>query len=189
MDDPRTLWQSQKVEEMKLSIEELRAKAAKFRNRIRRRNVREQVAALVVLVLFGRYFWETPNTIERIGYVLVMAGTIYYMWHLAKWGAAKFLPVDMGRADCIQFYRGELERQRDLLRGVWKWAIGPIVPGVALIFIYAIATAQPAARWRPIVSVMVSAAIIVVIGWLNQRAARRLDGRIGELNRELASGF
>ena len=30
MDDPRNLWQSQEVEEMKISVDELRAKAAKF---------------------------------------------------------------------------------------------------------------------------------------------------------------
>jgi len=187
MDDPRKIWQNQEVEEMKLSVEELRAKAAKFQSRIRWRNVREQVAALIVVVLIGRFLWETHVTVERIGFALVIAGAVYYVWHLRKWGAPKFLPADMGRADCIKFYRGELERQRDLLRSVWKWAIGPLIPGLLLIFTYSIAAAPSAERWRPIISVTVSSAIIVVIGWMNQRAARRLDARITELNRDLTS--
>jgi hypothetical protein len=189
MDDPRDLWQSQEVEEMKLSIEELRAKASKFQRRIRRRNLREYGAALIGIALFGWNLWTDHNTIERIGFALVIAGAIYYMGHLSKWGAAKFLPADLGRADCLRFYRGELERQRDLLRSVWWWAIGPLVPGLALGLIYGVVTAAPAARWRPTAALLIAAAIIACIGWLNQRAARRLDGRIAELNRELASGL
>ena len=53
MDDPRNLWQTQEVEEMRISVEELRAKAAKFNGRIRWRNVREYVAALIVIVWGG----------------------------------------------------------------------------------------------------------------------------------------
>jgi hypothetical protein len=187
MDDPRNLWQNQEVEEMKLSVEELRAKAAKFQRRILRRNIREHVAALVVILFLARFLWETPDTVERIEYALLIAGAIYYMWHLWKWGSAKLMPADMGRADCTRYYRGELERQRDLLRGVWKWAIGPLVPGLALGCIYGIATASHADLWRRILGFTVSAAIIVIVGWINLRAARRLDGRIAELNRDLAT--
>jgi hypothetical protein len=187
MDDPRNLWQTQEVEEMKFSLEELRAKAAKFQNRIRRRNIREYLAALVVVVLFADFLWKTPDTIQRIGFALVIVGALYYIWHLWKWGAAKFLPADLGRADCLRFYRGELERQRDLLRGVWKWAILPIAPGLTIGLVYGIVTASPLARWRSVLGAAIAAAIIVVIAWLNQRAARSLDTRIAELNRDLAS--
>lgn len=171
---------------MKLSVEEVRAKAAKFQRRILRRNVREHVAALVVILLLGSFLWKTPDTVERIEFALLIAGALYYMWHLWKWGSSRIMPADMGRADCTKFYRSELERQRDLLRGVWKWAIGPLVPGLALGYIYAIATASPAELWRRIISLLASVAIIVIVGWINLRAARRLDGRIAELNRDLA---
>lgn len=187
MDDPRNLWQNQEVEEMKLSLEEIRARAAKFQSRIRRRNLREYAAALLVILLFARFFSTTPNIVERIGFALVIAGALYYIAHLWKWGAPRFLPADMGRADCLHFYRGELERQRDLLRGVWTWAILPIAPGLAIGLIYGIVTASPAARWRSILGALIATAIILGIGWLNQRAAGRLDGQIAELNRDLAS--
>ena len=99
MDDPRNLWQNQEVEEMKFSVEELRAKAAKFERLIRWRNWREYVAGLIVIVWAGMIVWRTPHTIERIGYGLIVVGLIYVMWHLRKWGSARSLPADMGRAD------------------------------------------------------------------------------------------
>jgi hypothetical protein len=187
MDDPRSLWQNQEVEEMKFSAEELRAAAAKFQGRIRRRNVREYLAALAVIAIFGRLLWETSDTIERIGFALVIAGSIYYIWHLWKWGSAKFPPSEMGHADCVRFYRGELERQRDLVRSVWKWAIGPIIPGLAVGLIYGIATTAPNRRWYPILSTVAVAAVLATVGWLNQRAAHRLNGRIAELDREMGN--
>jgi hypothetical protein len=42
------------------------------------------------------------------------------------------LPAEMGREYGIAFYRRELEKQRDLLRGIWKWYLGPLIPGLAL---------------------------------------------------------
>jgi hypothetical protein len=184
MNDPRNLWQGQEVEEMKISVEELRAKAAKFQSRIHWRNAREYVAALAVIVMFGRAFWRNSHIVPRIASALIIAGAIYIVWHLWKWGAPKFLPADMGRADCLRFYRRELERQRDLLRSVWKWYIGPIIPGMALGFINSVATAPSARRWHQFVAVAVLAAFIWIIVWMNQRAARRLDGRIADLDRE-----
>src|SRR5208282_211747 len=139
MDDPRNLWQSQEVEEMKISVEELRAKAAKFNSRIRWRNLREYVAALIVVVWAGTGLWKVPDTVERIAFALVMAGAAYYMWHVKKWGSAMSLPGDLGRADCVRFYQSELAQQRDLVGGIWKWAIGPMIPGLALLNTYLIA--------------------------------------------------
>lgn len=188
MDDPRNLWQTQEVEEMRISVEELRAKAAKFQSRIRWRNVREQVVALIWIVAMAGAIWTTPQTTPRIGYTLWIAFAVYYIWYLRKWATPKSLPADMGRADCVRFYQSELARQRDLVGSIWKWAIGPLLPASALLSVYYIVIAPPRGGWLEVARVGVSAAVIWVIGWLNQRAARRLDGRIRELDRELGNG-
>jgi uncharacterized MAPEG superfamily protein len=102
MDDPRNLWQTQEVEEMRISMEELRAKAAKFNSRIRWRNIREYLAALVAIVWVVTNLWKVSSPVERIAFALMIAGVIYYVWHLTKWGSAKSLPADMGRADSVR---------------------------------------------------------------------------------------
>lgn len=185
MDDPRNLWQNQEVEEMKIPVEQLRAKAAKFQSRILWRNVREHVAALIVILWAGTTLWRASHAPERIGFALLIAAAIYYMWHLWTRGFAKPLPAALAAADCVRFYRGELERQRDLLRSIWKWAIGPIIPGVALLDIYALISPPSGRRLFSVISIAVQAAIVLIVGWLNLRAAKRLDLRIKELDREL----
>jgi hypothetical protein len=187
MDDPRGLWQNQEVEEMKISVEELRAKAAKFQRRMRMRNIREYIAALFVIGVFADFYLRMPYSVPRIAFAMIIAGSMYYMIHLRRWGSSRFLPAEMGRADCLQFHRGELVRQRDLARSAWLWALGPIAPGMALFFAWDIATAPPAQRWHRIASVAASVAIVVAVLWMSRRAARRLDGRIAELNRDLAA--
>jgi hypothetical protein len=186
MDDPRNLWQTQEVEEMKFSVEELRAKAAKFNSMIRWRNVREYVAALILIVWVGTSLWKVTDTVERIAFALILVGTIYYMRHLWKWGSAMSLPADLGRADCVRFYQSELARQRDLVGSIWKWAIGPLLPGMVLLNTYLIMF-PPSSRRSSVVSAVLVAALISTIGWLNLRSARRLDRRIKELDRELGA--
>ena len=59
---------------MRISMEELRAKAAKFNSLIRWRNVREYVAALIIIVWAGIGLWKVTDTVERIAFALMMAG-------------------------------------------------------------------------------------------------------------------
>jgi hypothetical protein len=186
MDEFRNLWQSQEVEEMRMAIEELRAKAGKFHRRIQRRNLIEQLGALYVVIVFGRGFMTTTELVPRIAAALAIAGAIYVAWHLQKWGASNSLPAELGRVSCVGFYRGELERQRDLLRGVWKWYLGPLLPGLAVFTIYRIRTAQPIGGMSPVVYAVVGGAIFCAAGWVSHWAARRIEARIAELDREIA---
>jgi hypothetical protein len=187
MDDLRNLWQKQEVEEVRISIDELRLKAAKFQSRIRWRNLREQAACLFVVALFGLMSLKTPQTVPRISFALIIVGAIYIAWHIQKWGSPKILPADLGRAKCARFYRDELERQCNLLRGIWKWYLGPLIPGISLLEIYGIWVAPSDRRWFPIAYAVAAAAFFWLVGWLNQRAARGLEVQIAELDRELRS--
>ncbi len=172
---------------MRFSVEELRSKTTKLQRQIGRRNLREYLAGMVVLAFCGVAVWRTPQIVPRIAYAWVIAAAIFYTWYLRRWGSAKPVPIDMGTTDCARFYRHELERQRDLLRSVWKWALAPVLPGVVLLAIYNLATSPAAERWHQIGYVFAEAAIFFMVIWLNLRAARRLSGRIAELERDLAA--
>lgn len=187
MENPRKLWQKQEVETMRFSVEELRAKAGKLQRRIGRRNLREYLAALVVMAFCGVASWNTPQLIPRIAYALLIVAATFYVWYLHRWGSARPAPAEMGSADCARFYRDELMRQRDLLRSVWKWAIGPVLPGILLLAVYNISSAQSSELWRQLLYVVLEGAIFLAVAWGNLLAARRLDGRIAELNRDLGA--
>ena len=187
MDDPRKMWQTQEVEEMKFSVEELGAKAAKFHRRIWRRNLREYAAALVVIVFFGLAFWNTRQIVSRIAFGWVIAWSIFYMWYLWRRGSATPVPANLGSAASVKFYRNELARQRDLLRSVWKWVILPIIPALVLLDVYGFTSTGHGKLRHHVAGVLLEAVLLVVIAWLNMRAARQLDGRIAELDRDLGT--
>src|SRR5450432_437693 len=115
----KNLWQSQKVEHVQMSLEEIRRRAEKFQRRIRNRNLREYSGAIVVLGAFGYYLWKFPEL--RLGSALIIAATFYVVYQLHARGAAKAVPAPLGLGTSLDFHRRELERQRDLIRDVWKW--------------------------------------------------------------------
>jgi hypothetical protein len=81
----------------------------------------------------------------------------------------------------LEFYRRELEKQRDLLQDIWKWYLGPLIPGMALLVIGAILNAPPERRWFPSAYALFCVALFWGIGQLNFRAARRINQQIEEL--------
>ena len=63
----RALWQSQPSSASTISLEQLRERARRHERIIRRRNLREYVAAALVVVGFGVMMWAWPSTMIRIG--------------------------------------------------------------------------------------------------------------------------
>ena len=184
-DDMRSIWQNQKLEGVHMSVDELRSRAGKFNRRVSWRNAREYIAAVVVIVFFTFCFARTDDLLRRVGLGLEVAGVAYVCWHLLTKGSARQLPADLGLANSLQFHRRELERQRDLLRGVWRWYLGPMIPGLAILMISgARSNPRHLQHFGLIVGVygVLATLLFVFVGWLNQRGAQRLDQRIRELD-------
>lgn len=174
----REFWQSQEGASQPMPIEELRRRAATLETRIRRRNWREYAAALLVSVcclwmLSVRTPWHV-----RAGAVLTLAGMAAVCFNLHRKGSAPLAPdaATVSR----DWYRQELERQRDLLRGVWKWYLGPMVPGLAMWF--AGGLWDHPEHWPRVLPLCgFAAALFIAIGKLNQYAARKIDKEIASL--------
>ena len=176
-DNLKNLWQSQNVEPTLMSLEELRRKAEEFQKRIRHRNLREYVASVVVLAIFSYFLWRFPAM--RLAGSLILAGTLYMMYQLHTKGAAKVVPESLALDTCLAFHQRELERQRDLLRDVWKWYLLPFVPGLIAI----VAARLPSTGLiRGLPFILFCAAVFYFLWWLNKRAADKLQRQIDELN-------
>jgi len=95
--DPRdhlqSVWQSQQAEGIQMSIEEIRQKAKKLHQRVLRRNLREHLAALIIVAFFGFHFWHATDALMRAGFGLIIAGTLYVAWHLYRRGSSRSLPA------------------------------------------------------------------------------------------------
>ncbi len=64
--DAKTLWRKQPSEETVVTLDNIRDRAEKFQSRVRRRNMRDYLAALVVVVVFGFYIWIFPGWVRRV---------------------------------------------------------------------------------------------------------------------------
>ena len=176
-DSPRMLWQSQKEEQQPMTLAEIRRKAQTFQSKIQRRNIREDVLAAAGAVLFGVFIWILPGLITKVGCGLTILGIGVAVYQMHRDGAARELPADATAGECLAFHRRELERQRDLLRRVGPWQIGPQVPGLTLFFA-GLWLARVDDRGDVIamtISGLLMVAVFAVVYWLNVRAANRLQ--------------
>jgi hypothetical protein len=168
-----------------MSIEQIRASANTFQRRIHWRNIREYVAAIAVLIFSCFEVWHAGVLLARIGFGLIAAGTSYLIWHLLSEGSWRPLPADAGLSSCIDFQRRQLVQQRDLTSSVWRWYLGPLMPGMAVLLL-GFYRANPGHLPHPALVVLPEAiffaVICVAVAKLNQNAARRLQRQIDELD-------
>ena len=136
-DDIRSLWQSMPVTPLAISAEEMRAKAKKFEHKIRRRNVIEYAASVLVVAIFGWYAtFPVPATpLWPIANLMIIAGILVAAWNLHRKARASTPPATASATALVDFQRAEFVRQRDALRTIWRWYIFPIVPGLIVWFI------------------------------------------------------
>jgi len=112
----QALWQSQSRGEPAIAVEDVRAWARRLEQRVARRNRREYIAAVVVLVGCGWILWRAPVASARIGSGFIIAATLYICYRLHVHGSAASLRTDVGMTSSLDFLRTQLERQRDLLQ-------------------------------------------------------------------------
>ncbi len=190
-DDVKNLWQNPQAEPIQISLVELHQKAQKLEQRVRWRNLGEYAASAIVVACFGFYIWKFPAPMVRLGCVLVIAGVLFVVYQLHKKGASRSVPAEMAFRTCLDFHRQQLERQRDLLRGVWTWYLLPFVPGLAVfllgLFRWTMKLPHAPAHTRVIIATFALTAaacalVFFAIGKLNQWAARKLQREIDALN-------
>lgn len=175
------IWQSQPVEGIKMSVEEIRRRAGKFERRIVWRNRREIAACVLVCGMFAYFMVGAPNMGFRISYGLFIVGMIWVAIQLQRKASVRGLPESMGAASALQFFRGELVRQRDSVRNVWPWYLAPTVPGYVVLNMAWIA-ARPARWWQAAVFDVVVVGLFIGIWKLNRWGASCLQRKIDELD-------
>lgn len=180
--DLRRTWQEQTVTEGSMNIDDHIELARQFQKKIRRRNIREYGASLFVVAAFTFYTWLLDDPWLRTGSILTIGGVLYVAYQLYKRGSSKRVPVG---AKSLEFHSRELKRQRDALRGIFRWYMLPMIPGF-VVFGIAMAMIHP---WGPVVSLsfhaLIGVAVFVLVYILNQRGARTLQREIDELTRML----
>ncbi len=183
----KQLWQQQATPTVAFTQEAIRRQALAFQRRIAWRNRTEYAAGVLVMAVFAFYIWEFPFWLMRLGSALIIAGSLVLMWQLHRRASSQSTPADGAGMSCLAFHRAALVRQRDALRSVWLWYIGPLVPGL-VVFRWGVetaldATAPFAQGW--VANLVIALVLLAVIG-VNLLAARKLQRKIEALDRDAA---
>jgi hypothetical protein len=194
-DELQRLWHSAPPDKEKIDMEALKKRGSKLRRKVRVRNAVETAAAVVVLYLFGKDAYAALTAgdhLSALGGALVMAGAVVVVAVLWRRGSNMRPPmIDAPTSEQIAFHRGALVRQRDLLRSVPRWYLGPFVPGILVLFV---AQARNALLGEGLPSAALDRGallagnlalvvlVFVAVAWLNARAARKLDAEIAALD-------
>ena len=180
--DPKTVWQNQRLEATQMSIEEIRSKARSFERKIRHRNLREYVAAALIAAAFGFFAWHFPaSPVILVGFIAVAVGALCFAFELHRRGSSQTEPKDLGTTASLDFYIRQLERQRNLFNQSWKWMLW-LVPGMIVLIAGAMIVA-PIRKTGPFLVL----AILWTATWLwmmlrrSKRKALALQREIDEL--------
>jgi len=171
-----------------MSLAEIHTHAERFQSRIRWRNAIEYIAAALVVAAFGWMAFAVPVPMVQAGAILIVAGALYVCWKLNEFGRAA-TKAELDKATSLtDFHRAELLRQRAALSTVWRWYLGPFVPGL-LVFLGGVAfapelDAPSAARFSIFATGLGFTGIIfAAVGALNAMAVKKLDAEIAALDR------
>ena len=176
------LWQDQPLEGIKMSAEEIRRRAEKFERRIWWRNARETVASLIAVGLFVYFLATSHDWLSRVTFGLFIGAMVWIVGALHRKGSAKKLPEGVDTLTGVRLYRAELERQYEVVKGVWWWYLAPLVPGFVVYTIgYAVEFPRPGAWTGLAVMDGIVAGMFFLIWRMNMRAARCLQRMIADL--------
>jgi len=186
----RQLWTPTPDEEKPMpaiDLDAIRARADKFDRQLRHRDLREALAGLVVLGLFGWMGLDAlreGDALGAAGPALVVLGTVVMLVYLWRRGRAPMADPATDARAFLAGYRAELEWQVKLLRDVPRWYIGPLVPGMLAM----VASVGLEVGHEPdqlivfgLLGIGVPAAIFAGVIWLNRVGARKLEERLAAL--------
>ena len=86
----------------------------------------------------GAGLWKVTDTVERIAFALILWVRSITCGISGNGVLPCLYPRIWGVRIASGFIKANSHRQRDLVGSAWKWAIGPIIPGLALLNTYLI---------------------------------------------------
>ncbi|MDB6034209.1 MAG: Beta-lactamase [Verrucomicrobiales bacterium] len=179
----KKLWQEQRFDASRSLPDEkeiaaMKRKMKKFDRTISWRDGRESLAAIFIIIWFGRAFFKVPAPLAKVGCVILVLASVFICWYpiRKKRRVAKAAP-DAPMTQALQCELEKVEVQIRLLRSIVWWYLLPLMAG-ALVFHFGM---QPSLSSNIGYSAFV-VALSVFIYWLNQRAVEK---QLLPLQREL----
>ena len=173
------MWLEQPLEETRMSTADIQRRARDLENQVWLRNGIEYMAVMILVAVHGTMAVTAPNVVERVGRALIAVAALYVGWQLHRRGSVARMPASLGTTSCVDFYRAQLVRQRELFHNAWTWYLLPFIPGAALVLFGSRLQGAP-------LSLVAGAAAFVLIVFVavtvaHRRAAAKVQAKLDEL--------
>jgi hypothetical protein len=188
--DPKNIWQSQETERTNMSVEEIRQKARKFLSKNRRDSAAGFAFTLVMIVFCAIVLLTARMTLPRIVAGLVMTMTLVQFTKALRFSYKKYgriwpaptLGGDAALTTCLEFYRNELERQREM-RKVPTWQLAVTFLIIGWLTRDALLRTSPDLLRVALPFVLISAAGLILLLAVRKFEARRVQAELDALDR------
>jgi hypothetical protein len=174
------VWREQPHGRQAMSLDEIRIKAREFERSVQQWR---RVGGLTVALLIVKNVWEVwrdTDLVERAGDLMMLAALLYLVLRFVRYARAN-APATRGQLSCLEHYRRQLVRQRELSRDGWKFVL-PFVPGLGLIVAGRALEGRP--PWQVALMIAVALSILAGVVWVIARGERRLEQEVAALDGE-----
>lgn len=172
-----SLWMAQPRPAQAVRLDDIRARAERLERKTRRWRVVTTLLFVLLLIVEAWQVWMDEEVLERAGDLLTIAAFVYVAYRFRKYGSTASAAT-LGSSNCVEFYRAELLRQRDLSSDSRGFVL-PFVPGVALALFGGGFSDRPLAQMIAIAAFGV--ALFVGVALWNAYTTRRLQAEIDSL--------
>jgi hypothetical protein len=156
-DHLKALWQGQETENKPMSVDAIRARAARFTNLRRMVFLFGLVLMLTEIVIFGRFALILPGTVTRVGLLMILVGLGWMIARFSLLAPRRFPDAKASGETILEYHVMELQRRETFRSQVVM--VGPLLLGAA-IFVVGIMIARPRVALQ-------AAPLLVLIGlWL-----------------------
>ena len=180
-DELRQLWQSdisEAINQREL-LQELQRRSRNLDRMNRRRDLRNIVAMLVVIVVYSWFAVRAGNTLERVADVWLVACGVWFIFYVRRYARISRKPVP---EQTLGAYRqalvGRYDSQIRLAKGVKYWFILPMWLGLLLYDIAYRVNGGKNIKFALVV-IVITAGSALRGGWMRGRASATWNGSAG----------
>jgi hypothetical protein len=139
-DGPRNVWLDQPTEKPTMTLRLIQQRSRALRTRTRKKLLGTLTGPLAtgLVYAFGMREFATLRQLLQPLFAFAVAWSVVGLFFLNRRMWSAIAPPDVGVASGVEFCRIEIERQRDILRRVLLWSLGPLLLAIGT-FVLALA--------------------------------------------------
>jgi len=184
----RTLWQRQSGSSFSMEPDEIQTRLSHLQAELRDAKIVVYTLCPGMAIWFAYWLiFTTQPIITRAGLLLIILGMAIYVGQIwlynRDYKMAVVNPDAAGQKSCVEFYRDELVRQRDINRGGSLW--------LRLLTFYAglfFGGWEPLHHWRGsgnaprAVNLLIVSILAILTVWLSYRKSHKLQQKIDDID-------